>query len=284
VTAKGTVHLIDLESRSLIGASESHTGPVEWLAIRRDDRVVASGSVDGTIRVVSMADATPVLKPLAHRGKSEGVSVQGAFVGENRVVTFRKDSEEVRVWDLQSGEEAREPIENPAEVRSLDVSPDGSLLLTGGSDRFCRLWDLEGGSLIAPPFDLGGSVDAVAFSKTNSRFLAATGPQFRIFDFAGQWEIPDGYLDFVEAYIGSRVNERSVIVKARGPAWPELRKELPGAAVPTEAGRLALWLLDSENADRRWSPFNGDENDDELDVGIENVSEFIEYLDEDGEE
>lgn len=109
-----------------------HTGPVRALALNSDGSVALSGScgaVDDT-----------------------GACTQGEIVvmdlTENRVV-YRLDA-------------------HTGAVNALDVSPDGSLALSGGDDGIMLLWDSQTGEIVHRYEGRMGPLSAVAFRPSDS--------------------------------------------------------------------------------------------------------------------
>ena len=92
----------------------------------------------------------------------------------------------VRVWHADSGLPAGEPIDQPNAVIALALSPDGSLLATGGHFHDALLWDVKTGRRVGPPLPQGDIVDDLAFSPDGRLLAAATwGREVRLWDVAG---------------------------------------------------------------------------------------------------
>lgn len=58
-------------------------------------------------------------------------------------------------------------------TRDIDFSEDGSLLVTGGTDGFARVWDVASGALVHE-ISLGDRIQAVAFAAGNTRLAVST--------------------------------------------------------------------------------------------------------------
>lgn len=78
-------------------------------------------------------------------------------------------------WNLETWQHYHAPraatLEHPSLVRAIAFSPDGNLLLTGGSDGVARLWDPATGTRVGGDLGRDGSTNAVAFSPTGKSFV-----------------------------------------------------------------------------------------------------------------
>lgn len=94
----------------------------------------------------------------------------------------------VRLWDLATGRERATLAGHRGVINCVAYAPDGKVLATGGRDGTARLWDADGGRLVAIPHP--SEVRCLAISPDGKRL--ATGclgdAIIRI------WEIPSGRL------------------------------------------------------------------------------------------
>jgi WD40 repeat protein/tRNA A-37 threonylcarbamoyl transferase component Bud32 len=77
-----------------------------------------------------------------------------------------------QVLDAGSGQSRAGPLTHPHTVRSLALSPDGKVLLTGCQDGHARLWDVETGRL-RKQVKCPGPAAGVGFSGDGKQFLTA---------------------------------------------------------------------------------------------------------------
>jgi WD40 repeat protein len=77
-----------------------------------------------------------------------------------------------RVLDTDTGRFRCAPLAHPHTVRSLALSPDGNVLLTGCQDGNARLWDISTGQL-RKTVKLGSAVVGVGFCSDGKQFLTA---------------------------------------------------------------------------------------------------------------
>ena len=167
-----TIRLWDAETGDEIAVLEGHERSVTGVAFSRDDRLLASSSVDRTVRLWDVQTRQPVGEPLT--GHMDAVLE----------VTLRPDGQRVasgdfagviRQWDAKTGLPIGDPLAgHTAEVTSVAFSPDGRTLASGSADRTVRLWNPETGDLLGDP--LVGHLDeitSVVFSP-DGRVLAST--------------------------------------------------------------------------------------------------------------
>jgi|GEM_PF-2181440 len=80
----------------------------------------------------------------------------------------------VMLWNSSNGIGMPFSGKHKREIRSLAISKDGSLVLTGGYDRTVKLWDLTGNLLLDLPTNGGTPVNVVAFAGGDSSILLAS--------------------------------------------------------------------------------------------------------------
>ncbi len=100
------------------------------------------------------------------------------------------DGQNVRIWDVATGECTHVLDGHECEVLGVAWSPDGTRLASGSRDHDVRLWDAETGELLHEMPGQEGRVTAVAFSP-DGRWLAASnlGWMVRLFDVASGQEV-----------------------------------------------------------------------------------------------
>ena len=77
-----------------------------------------------------------------------------AFSPDGRFAAHGHD-QVIKVWDVPTGQDRLELIGHTAAVRSLAFSPNGKLLISGGSDGAVRIWNLQAGKELASLIALG---------------------------------------------------------------------------------------------------------------------------------
>ncbi len=98
-------------------------------------------------------------------------------------------TEVIQAWDLNTGQPVGKSLPHHFRVWSIDVSPDGRTIVTGGADRLARLWDRTG-IASAPDLEHTGAVLAVAFSPDGLRILTGSGDKTaRLWDVQGRHQV-----------------------------------------------------------------------------------------------
>jgi WD40 repeat protein len=189
---------------------EGHTDLMGAVALSRNNRRIASGSNDHTIRIWD-ADSGKLLRTIeGHDG--EVTSLAWSFDGK-RLLSGSKDGT-ARLWDTESGKELRK-LEghnswvwsvalagntdyvltscvgdgavriwvvkeaqflrgHKPDVKAVAFSPDGERALSGGPDGELRLWDLQTCKPIRTLTGHTGAVRRVVFSADGRRALSGS--------------------------------------------------------------------------------------------------------------
>uniref|UniRef100_A0A3Q2R1U3 WD repeat, SAM and U-box domain-containing protein 1 n=1 Tax=Fundulus heteroclitus TaxID=8078 RepID=A0A3Q2R1U3_FUNHE len=153
---------------SLIQTLRRHTDEVSCCAFSQS--LLATGSVDKTLRVYSTADFTELpFSPLS--GHGYGVHRCCFSPCGGHLFSCSTDGS-IRVWSSETGE-LLSMLEHPARspLRVCALAPDSCLLVAGASDGTVALWDLPSKTLRRCAAVSEASVVACSFSPCSRAFV-----------------------------------------------------------------------------------------------------------------
>jgi eukaryotic-like serine/threonine-protein kinase len=176
VNTEGVVKRWDIASRELVAELHTDSRAVGYrVAFSRDQRFLAIGCEDGTIKIVR-TDPLEVVRTLeAHTGEIAGL----AFGADERLASAGNDMI-VKVWDLRTGQEALALDSISRRANGLAFSPDGHTLAVGSADGFVRILN---GTPLDGPGDAGqlltleghdNAVVGLAYSPDSRRIVSAS--------------------------------------------------------------------------------------------------------------
>ncbi len=210
-----------LRSTAVLGSSAGRSNAmVEQAVFSPDGRLVATASLDGTVRIWDAGDLHEVRRLAAHSKGADNV----AFTPDGkRLLTGGRD-EEVRLWDVATGEQL---LALPhGGVHGVAVSRDGTRALTGARDGRVGYWNLATGELIRWLAGHAGLVYSVAFATDGKTALSGGDDGLLV-----HWDLESGR--------ALRVLEKQPFSIAAVSFWPDGTHALAG----TKGTAAQLWDL-----------------------------------------
>ncbi|MEV7442873.1 NB-ARC domain-containing protein, partial [Streptomyces sp. NPDC091204] len=145
------------------------TAEMYRVAIAPDGTWLATGSLDGTVRIWDRASGNCIATLIGHRGQvlSVAIAADGAWFATGGV------DGTVRIWDRASGNCTETPIEQRGAVPSVALAADGTWLATASLDEV-RIWDRASGNCTATLTGHTHRVNSVAIAPGGVWFATAS--------------------------------------------------------------------------------------------------------------
>ncbi|WP_322770385.1 pentapeptide repeat-containing protein, partial [Frankia sp. Cr1] len=143
---------------------------VSTMAFHPNSGLLACGTTNGRLILLSTADGTVVANQYTHHGWVYAV----VFDATGRRLATAGEDGAIRLWDAKTGEGAGGLAGHSRAVRAAAFHPDGRYLTSGSEDGSIRLWDLATGAPLTE-FIARHSAAALAFHPDGHLFAAAAG-------------------------------------------------------------------------------------------------------------
>jgi WD40 repeat protein/tRNA A-37 threonylcarbamoyl transferase component Bud32 len=130
------VRIWDVAQKKDICDLEGHTKGVVAVAFNHDGTLVASGSIDGTVRLWDTSSWREIAV-LKHETMVYGV----AFTPDGTRLASACADNSIRLWDTRMYQEVAELRGHGAYVHQIAFSPDGTRMVSASGDHQARIWD-----------------------------------------------------------------------------------------------------------------------------------------------
>lgn len=113
-----------------------HTRDVSSIAISPNGKVLASGSVDLSVRLWDPATKRNLAVLEGHDGEVQAL----AFSPDSKLLASGEMYKKVRIWDVASGKQTQIFTDMEGKVFGLAFTPDGKRLVAAVNDNSARVW------------------------------------------------------------------------------------------------------------------------------------------------
>ena len=152
---------------------DGHKDGVLSLSYSPDGKLLASGSIDDTAIVWSLASGKALLQ--VHGDSGDINAVRFSRSGKNLVTAG--DDKTVRVWRLKDGRQIAKLVGHTDVVSGLAVPVTGGTAFSASIDHTLRALDDETGKDLGGFVDVGSVVTALAVSPDGTRVVSGDGAQ-----------------------------------------------------------------------------------------------------------
>jgi WD40 repeat protein len=147
---------------------EGHTYYVTSVAFSPDGQIIASGSLDKSVRIWQVSGSGSEGRYLdGHSGSVFSV----AYSPNGNLIASGSHDKTVRLWNTD-GSTAQILEGHQGSVFGIAFSPDGRWVVSGSADKTVKIWDVKSGKLLATLSGHKDSVTSLSFSL-DGRWLAS---------------------------------------------------------------------------------------------------------------
>lgn len=159
-----------MPGQTFVADGQASTYTVGTVAFSPDGTLVATGDVDGYIRLWDAASRKPIGQPIAAElddTVTGGGVIALAFSPDGTVLASAGMDGSVKLWNVATRSPAGRPLPTSLSISGrgadyLAFRPDGKVLATASSGGYVRQWNLATGT------EIGKALQAVANRKTDS--------------------------------------------------------------------------------------------------------------------
>ena len=167
--------------------------------------MIATGGVDGTIKLYSTNIGLELIKLIGHEG-----SVDSVLFSSGGITLMSKGSDRtVRLWNALSGKLITTLEGYTEDFGTVSFSPDGKTIASGSSDTKVRLWNASSGQLLKTLIGHTSNIYSVCYSA-DGKTIASGGADTTV----RLWEAITG--EHIRTLIGHKRSVKSVFFTADG--------------------------------------------------------------------
>ena len=147
-------------AQNLLATLKGHSEDAFSVSFSPDGKVLASGSVDHTIKLWDVGSRREIATLKGHSSDVYSVS----FSPDGKVLASGSRDNTIKLWDMDSRREIATLKGHSNTVVSVSFSPDGQVLASGSVDHTIKLWDVGSRREIATLKGHSDWVRSVSFS------------------------------------------------------------------------------------------------------------------------
>ncbi|KAM0263781.1 hypothetical protein ACHAQJ_001099 [Trichoderma viride] len=150
---------------------KGHDGPIPSVALSHDSKLVASGSLDNTIKLWDSTTGQCRQTLQGHNSAIQSV----AFSHDSKLVASGSSDNTIKLWDSINGQCQQTLQGHEGYVISVAFSHNSKLVASGSRDKTIKLWDSITGQCQQTLQGHNGSVASVAFSHDSKLVVSGSG-------------------------------------------------------------------------------------------------------------
>ncbi|MGQ4650034.1 protein kinase domain-containing protein [Lyngbya aestuarii] len=148
-----------------------HASSIHAVALSTDEKFLASGSADKTIKIWHLDSGIIDYTLFGHLNLVDAV----AFSPDGYLLASGSWDHRIKIWNLETGDLIHTLCEHSGWIKSLVISQDGQTLASGSSDKSIKIWHCESGQLKATLEGHTSAIDALAFSLDGKMLASGSG-------------------------------------------------------------------------------------------------------------
>ena len=148
---------------------EGYTSWVNSVIFSPDGEILATGSVDGTVKLWS------IYGQLRHtlQGEYTDTFNSVSFSPDRKILATGSADGTVKLWSIYG--QLRHTLQgHEAEVTSISFSPNGKVIVSGSRDGIVRLWDKQGNPIGQPFPTQNASITSLSFSPNGKVIVSGS--------------------------------------------------------------------------------------------------------------
>ncbi|MEH1886537.1 WD40 repeat domain-containing protein, partial [Nostoc sp.] len=127
-----------------VNTLEGHSSKVNSVIFSPDGKILASGSLDKTIKLWDISTGKAIKTLTGHSRWVWGV----VFSPDGKTLASGSNDNTIKLWDVSTGKAIKTLTGHSRSVNSVVFSPDGKTLASGSDDKTIKLWDVSTGKAI----------------------------------------------------------------------------------------------------------------------------------------
>ncbi|KAG7427685.1 Vegetative incompatibility protein HET-E-1 [Fusarium oxysporum f. sp. raphani] len=185
-----------------LSVMEGHSDSVQSVVFSHDSKMVASASLDKTIRIwnIETGECKHVLKGHSNLVKSV------VFSHDSNMVASASLDKTIRIWNIETGECKHVLKGHSNLVKSVVFSHDSNMVASASGDKTARIWNIETGECKQVLEGHSDSVKSVVFSHDSNMVASASDDKtIRIWNIeTGEYkQVLEGHSNWVNSVVFS---------------------------------------------------------------------------------